>query len=143
MDSTNPLISRLHRRTSKRNGHPGSPSTGAAKTEWQSHDRARPTLTIKLVPPRTITAIRLLNGHNRWFNDRAIQRYRLELVQQGEILTTVEGEFDELTPNAEWVTHELPGIRADHVRLVVLSYHGLGAALAELEVVERPAEQSP
>ena len=109
---------------------------GDRETEWQGHDRARPTLDLELIPPRNVTAVHLLNGHNRWFNDRAVARYRLELRRKGEVVAAVPGEFAELTASPEWVIHEVEAREADHLRLTVLSYHGAGSALAELRIIE-------
>ena len=113
---------------------------GHDETEWQAHDRQKPTLDVELIPPRMVTGLRLLNGHNRWYNDRAVGRYRIELLRRGEVVTTIPGEFEELTPSPDWVVHETEAAEVDHIRFIVLTHHGVGSSLAELRIDERPTE---
>lgn len=104
---------------------------GDEGTEWLLPNSAAGWVEARISPPRNIRSLRLLNGHNRHFNDRAIQRYRIEVFGVGEP-EVVEGEFESLEANPEWVEHEVSVEGVQRIRLTTLSHHESGAALAEL-----------
>lgn len=109
---------------------------GRPRTEWLGHDRQNPEITIAVVPPRDLTAIRILNGHNRHYNDRATKDYRLELYRGEELVQGIDGSFRSLSPNPEWVEHPVNAQGIDRVKFIVRSYHRTGAAIAEIELVD-------
>jgi hypothetical protein len=109
---------------------------GRPRTEWIGHDRQLPELTIAVVPPRDLTAVRILNGHNRHYNDRAVKDYRVELYRGQELVQGIDGTFPSLSPSPEWVEHPVDAPGIDRVKLIVRSFHRTGAAIAEIELVD-------
>ncbi len=104
------------------------------ETEWQLPGGALGYVEITIQPPVHISTLRLLNGHNRWYNDRATRGYRVELYSGDRLASTIDGEWSSLTPEPEWVEHEVEdGDEIDRIRFNVRSFHRLGAALAEIE----------
>jgi hypothetical protein len=109
---------------------------GRPRTEWLGHDGQLPELTISVKPARDLVAVRLLNGHNRHYNDRATKDYRVELYRGEELVHAFDGSFRSLAPNPEWVEHPVDAKGIDRVKFIVRSYHRTGAALSEIELVE-------
>jgi len=110
---------------------PGNVFDGDESTEWLLDNGATGWVEGRLSPPRDITTVKVLNGHNRHFNDRAIRRYKVELFGSGEPIT-IEGEFDGIEPSPTFVEHPVDADGIERIRLTVLSFHGTGAALSEL-----------
>ena len=95
-------------------------------------------IELRFVPPRDLAAIRLLNGRNPPYGDRAVCGYRIEVVSNTTSMpTNIDGTFEEHTDTPEWREIEL-GIReVTRVRGHVRSVYGLGGSLAEVSVVEQ------
>ena len=83
-------------------------------------------------PPTRVENVRLLNSHNRQYNDRATREYTVELYSDGELVETIEGEF-EFQMRPEWVEHEAGVGEVDRIRFNARSWHRNGAGLAELD----------
>ena len=110
---------------------------GEEGTEWLLADGQTGWLEVRLSPPRDIQQIRVRNGHNRHFRDRAVRAYAVELFDSnGESVGTTEGEFERFAERGEWAEHPLPASDVSRIRFQVKSFHRTGAALAELEWVE-------
>lgn len=110
---------------------------GRPETEWIPPDGPTASLDLALVRDRDVARIELQNGHNRHYRDRAIRRFAVELYRDGSRIDRIEGEFPELrVPGRRLVLRPRRVARdVDRVRLVVLDSFGLGASLAELELV--------
>jgi len=110
---------------------------GDPETEWQLPGGSLGYVEISIQPPVHMEQLRLLNGHNRWYNDRATRAYRVELYSADTVVETVDGEFAALEPEPEWTEHALEedtaGQEIDRIRFSVRSFHRLGAGLAEIE----------
>jgi hypothetical protein len=109
------------------------------ETEWLLHNLAKEPLVIEMAPPRHVTKIRVLNGHNRHFMDRGVRAFAIEIYDDGDLARTIEGNFARIEQNPRWMEWAVDFREVDRVVFVVKSYHGSGAALAELEITEAPA----
>ncbi|MGF1466292.1 MAG: discoidin domain-containing protein [Sandaracinaceae bacterium] len=110
---------------------PDNAIDGDEGTEWLLPNGTAGHLDVRLSPARRITAIRLINAHNRHYNDRATREYRVEIVS-GAGTETIEGVFPRLDPTPEEVVHEVMVDGVTQIRFVVVSWHNLGGGLAEL-----------
>ncbi|MBX3272184.1 MAG: hypothetical protein KF729_18100 [Sandaracinaceae bacterium] len=106
---------------------------GDEATEWQLPDRTLGHVTITIEPPVRVETLRLLNGHNRWYNDRAVRGYRVELYVGGSVARAIDGEFETFEEQPGWVEHPVGLDRVEQIRFNVRSHHRIGAALAEIE----------
>lgn len=106
---------------------------GTASTEWLLPDGATGWLEIRAKSPRKIREVRILNGHNKGFNDRAVKTYRVEVFSRERLSLTVDGSFA-FTATPSWVVHPIDVSGADRVRITVLSTHLRGGGLAEVQV---------
>ena len=102
-------------------------------SEWLLPDRTAGWVEVSLSPPERVEKLKLLNGHNRHFNDRAVQEYTVEVYANGELARTVEGSFEEFQTRPQWVEHALGIDGVERVRVNVRSWHRTGAALAEID----------
>jgi hypothetical protein len=102
------------------------------KTEWILPDRKRGWLEVKLPTPRRINKVRLVNAHNRRFNDRATRDYRVEFFLGKQLVHTITGNFPKMDTNPQWVEHPVNIDNVDRIRFVVVSYHRLGGGLTEI-----------
>ena len=106
-------------------------------TEWLLADGQTGWLEVRLSPPRNISKLRVRNGHNRHFRDRAVKEYEIELFDSdGQSAGSASGEFADFAPNGEWADVALAGRGVTRIRFKVKSFHRIGAALSELEWVE-------
>ncbi len=107
-------------------------------THWVLPDRTPGYFETKLVPPRKVTAVAILNG---W--DPAaygIVEYRLEGWSGDHIVKRLEGKFEPAPAGVKppWV--EIPfesDRKLDKVRVVVKTYKDLGGSIAEFTVKTR------
>lgn len=106
---------------------------GDEATEWQLPDRTLGHVVITIEPPVRVDTLRLLNGHNRFYNDRAVRAYRVELFVDDAVARTIDGEFGTFEERPAWVEHEVGLDEVDRIRFNVRSHHRIGAALAEIE----------
>lgn len=114
---------------------------GRPETEWLLHNLAKEPLVIEMAPPRHVTKIRVLNGHNRHFMDRGVRAFAIEIYDDGDLARTIEGNFPRIEQNPRWMEWAVDFKEVDRVVFLVKSYHGSGAALAELEITEaQPGE---
>lgn len=103
-------------------------------TEWQLPDRTLGALTLTYAKPADIRRVHMVNGHNRWFLDRALLEYRLDAWSKGNVIQSTTGKFPPLERKNPWVEVPLVADNVDEVVLTVLTYQGLGGALAEIAV---------
>ncbi|MCA9615929.1 MAG: hypothetical protein KC586_24405 [Myxococcales bacterium] len=106
-------------------------------TEWLLNDGQNGWLEARLTPGRDLVAIRLLNGHNRHFNDRGVKEFTLELYDRsGEKVFEHEGEL-EFSASPTWVEIPVSATNVERLRFNVRSHHRVGGALAEIALDER------
>ena len=103
-------------------------------TEWLLPDNQPGALELRVKRPRRIERVRLVNGHNREFNDRATNAYEVEVYAGERLLKKVAGSFPQLLPAPLPVNIAIGVDGADRVRFVVKSHHRFGAALAEISL---------
>ena len=103
---------------------------GNPDTAWLLPDGITGHLELRLLPPRAVHEITMLNAHNEPFNDRATKGFTLELWRGTQKLASRDGEFT-FTPSPTPTLIELAGSGVDRIRFVVKSHHQRGAGLAE------------
>lgn len=109
---------------------------GDSATEWLLPDNSAGWLDVSPATPRPLRAIRLLNAKNRGGPDRATMDYRVEVYVDGALARSAEATFGAYDPNPSW--REVPlGVsgNVERVRIVVRSWSGAGAGIAEVELV--------
>ena len=107
---------------------------GIESTEWLLPDHATGWLQLSFPRPRDIHRVTLVNGHNRWYMDRAVKQVRVTAYSKKGLVATAEDSFPALTEQPSTLELKLEAEDVDHVRVDVLSYFGNGGALAELSV---------
>lgn len=83
---------------------------------------------------RTVKTVKILNAHNPPYGDRATQDFRVEGYRSNQIVHTSKHKFAKLEATPGWLTISIPNLQLDTVRVVVESFHKLGAGLAEVVV---------
>lgn len=106
---------------------------GNPETEWQLPNRQTGWLEVTLSPPERIETLRLLNGHNDGYNDRAIRTAVVELYTEEGLAGRHEERWDAIVPRPEWREIEVGVDAVERIRVVVGGFHREGAALAEIE----------
>ena len=104
---------------------------GDRETEWILPDEQEGWVEVLFDGARRVERVRLLNAHNRFYNDRATKDYALEIYRDGEVIQTIEGSF-EFEAHPELVEHAVGQDRVDRIRFVVRTWHHQGGGLAEL-----------
>ncbi len=108
-----------------------------ADTEWMMEDRANGYLQFDFFPPRDLAAVRILNGFNPPYEDRAVRDYRIEVVADSTSMPTViPGAFEEYTNTPEWRRIELGIEDVSRVRVYADTYHQRGGTIAEVAFEE-------
>jgi len=107
---------------------------GVVESEWLLPDGKPGWIDVRVRPSRDIRSVRVINGHNRASMDRAIRAYRLEAYSGRRLVNSVSGEFPALLPAPPPTEIPLVAKDVNRVRLVVVSWFGAGAALAEIKV---------
>jgi len=107
---------------------------GDVATEWLLPDNSPGWLDVRVSPARAISSVRLTNGHNRTFNDRAVHAFRIEAYSGERLVASANSAFPALLPAPQPVEVPLVAAKVDRVRVVVTSWFGLGAALAEVKI---------
>ncbi len=110
---------------------PASAMDGHPETEWLLPDHASGWMEINVDPPRRINAVSLVNASNQPHEDRATREYTIELWSHGELARSVEGTLPFSTARNP-VRSEFGVDDVERVRVVVRSWHQLGAGLAEV-----------
>ena len=106
---------------------------GLTDTDWLLPDGQLGWIELRFPRPRDVAAVRLFNSRNRDHLDRGAQKARVTVYSGGRTISR-ETELGKPNMHAKWM--EL-SIRADEVtrlRVDILSTHGLGGGLAEIDV---------
>jgi hypothetical protein len=106
---------------------------GDAYTEWLLPLGETGWLDVTFPRPRTLSAVRLLNAHNRGNNDMATCNFRIEAFAGTRAVASFAGAFATLDPQPIWHTIQLPATGVTRVRIWVDSYHSAGGGLAEVD----------
>lgn len=101
-------------------------------SEWLLPDRTPGWVEAAISPPTRVERVRLLNSHNRHYNDRATREYTVELFSGDRVVQTIEGRWDELVSRPEWTDHPAGHDGVDRIRFTVRSWFRNGGGLAEL-----------
>ncbi len=104
---------------------------GDRGSEWLLPTGEAGWLDVHLRPRRHVARVRLVNAKNTPYADRGTQRFRLEgYLDDALVWSSREESFVALGE-----ARELPvGARVSRLRVVVLSWYGVGAGLAEVDV---------
>ena len=105
---------------------------GNRETEWATPDGRAGWVEVRLSPAVDVHRLLILNGHNGHYNDRAVKEFAVELYAGNRLVRTLEDRFPRLDPRPEWRVLPVNVNGVDRIRLVVRSFFGLGASLAEL-----------
>ncbi len=106
-------------------------------TEWLLNDGQTGWIEARLSPGRSLTKVRILNGHNRHFNDRGAKELHLELYDaSGQKVFEHRGELA-FSESPSWVDVPVSAEGVERLRLNVTSFHRVGGALAEIAFEER------
>lgn len=105
---------------------------GNPLTEWHARDGQSGWLEINLSPPRDIARLRVLNGHNGRYEDRAIGSAIFTLYRRGTRVGRVDHEWAEIEAQPAWVELPVQAQDVDRIRVTIRRHLGLGTALAEL-----------
>lgn len=103
-------------------------------TEWILPDQTPGWLEVRLARPRSIRAVRLLNSHNRQFNNVATRDYTIEIYAGDRLLSSVDGTFPELVPTPQWRSVPIRAEGVTRVRFLVRTWHAAAGGLAELRL---------
>mgnify|MGYP001567788020 CR=1 FL=1 len=106
---------------------------GQPESEWCLPDGQEGWVEVRIEPPERVDTFRLLNSHNRQYNDRATERYRVDFFVDGAVARTVESSFEEFQVRPEWAEHTIGVDGVERIRVEVLSHHRVGGGLAEME----------
>ena len=107
---------------------------GGETTEWILPDRTPGWLQITFRSPRRVHSVRIINGHNRHYLDRAAQQVRVTAFSAAGPVGTAEGRFVGISEKRTALDLPIDAKDVTHLRVEVLSHFGAGGALAEVEV---------
>ena len=107
---------------------------GIDTTEWILPDDQLGWLDVYLPRAKEIRSVVVLNGHDRFYMDRAAKRVRVTAYAEHRELGAAEGQFPGIRDGRSALTLKLHARGATRLRLEVLSYYGAGSAIAELEI---------
>jgi hypothetical protein len=103
-------------------------------SEWQLPNGQLGWLDMLLSPRRTVHRVRIVNGHNSIYNDRAVKEWTIELYSKGRLVASKDGSFD-FTETPGWTTIDFGSVGGvERVHIVVKSFHHGGAAIGEVRV---------
>jgi len=114
-------------------GGPEGAIDGDPNTEWQSPNGEAGWVEITIEPPAHINTLRILNGHNRHYNDRAVRDATVEVYADGELAHTFDHAWPQLVPSPEWIEEPVNLDQVDRIRFVAHAFHNQGVALAEIQ----------
>ena len=106
---------------------------GDPHTEWMLEDRARGWIQFDFMPPRDLEVVRIMNGINPPYYDRAVREYRVEARVASDPAPVIHaGRFDTYSRSPQWQTVELHLEQVRSVRIYAESFHDRGVSLAEV-----------
>lgn len=111
---------------------PANAFDGNESTEWVLPDGETGWVEGRIFPAQDIESLRILNGRNSRFGDRAVKEYKVQLFRGGEMLGEHESVFGTIEQSPEWVEVPLSGAGVTRIRFEALGFHRRGPALAEI-----------
>ncbi|MBI2392673.1 MAG: discoidin domain-containing protein [Deltaproteobacteria bacterium] len=112
---------------------PANAVDGNDKTDWLLPDHAQGWLDVKVIPPRKIARVKLMNARNLPWNDRASNELSIEAFDGAHVVKTATTKFDGVSPDPAWRTVEI-GAKVDRLRVHVKSSHAQGGGVSEVIV---------
>lgn len=107
---------------------------GDPTTEWTLPNRTPGWLEITLSPPERLEVVRILNGHNGGYNDRAVRSAVVEIYDaNGQVRRRHSHDWPGVQPRPEWVELEVGVDAVERIRVEVRGFHREGASLAEID----------
>lgn len=111
---------------------PDNAFDGNESTEWVLPDGQTGWIEGRLFPAQNIESLRILNGRNARFGDRAVKEYKVQLYRGEQLLGEHEGVFERIEAAPQWVDIPLKGEGVTRIRFEALGSHRRGPALAEI-----------
>lgn len=105
---------------------------GDPATEWLMPDGSTGWVESSVDPPQDIHSIRVINGRNRQWGDRAVRGFVVKMFRGDEVIAEHEGSFSRIEAQPDWLEIPVEAQGVSAVRFEVESFHRRGAALAEL-----------
>ena len=112
---------------------PAKALDGDATTEWLLPLGQTGWIDVRFRRPRALRAVRLLNAHNRTFNDLATHDYRVEAFAGERAVGSARGSFAGVDPSGPWARHPIAAEGVTRVRVWVDSFHGAAGGFGEIE----------
>lgn len=108
------------------------------RTEWQTDDHRGGWIELRLDPPRSVAAVRVLNGHNRHYDDRGTKDFQVTYFdERGRQVARGEGSFAAIRPEGEWQRLDLAAPDVARIRFTAESWHGRSPAVGEIVIEYR------
>jgi hypothetical protein len=107
---------------------------GIESTEWLLPDRTLGWLDVYLPRPRSVRTVEVVNGHNRYYLDRATRKLRVTAYAGNEARGSVEAEFPPTQDKRSARKLKLSAEGVTRLHLEILSYYGAGGTIAEVKV---------
>ena len=108
---------------------------GDPSTEWVASDGAPSWIELRLAEPVAIRGVALLGGHNPGYDDRGTGRFTIRAFAGDAVVAELQGSFSRLSPRPEWVAFPVRAEGVDRIHVEVHTHHGVGAAIAEVELL--------
>jgi hypothetical protein len=112
---------------------PGKAIDGDPATEWLLPHGQPGWIDVTVRRPRRLRAVKILNAHNRGFNDLASREYRVEAFAGERLVGSARGVFAAINPAGEWARHPIAAEGVTRVRVWVDSFHGATGGLGEID----------
>jgi len=114
------------------NDGPGAVLDGDPETNWLMPDRSPGWLDLRFDAPRQVWGLRIRNGTNAPYRDRAVERIEVALFDEtGAMLASTERTL----ALGEEAQIDVSGSRVKRVRIYVRSWHRAGGALDEVRIL--------
>ena len=112
---------------------PAKAIDGDATTEWLLPHATPGWIDVRFGRPRALRAVKVLNAHNRGFNDLATHDYRVEAFAGERLVGSARGSFAGINAAGPWARHPLAARGVTRVRVWVDSVHGAAGGLGEID----------
>ena len=106
---------------------------GDDQTRFLLPDGSNGHLDVRIVPPRHVNEVFLLNSVNAPYFDRSTDAYTLQVYSRGRLAKSIDGRFT-FTNTPSRVAHDVDVDAVDRLRIVIRSHHRVGGGIAEVEV---------
>jgi hypothetical protein len=107
---------------------------GNDATEWLPPDGQSGWLEIDLPRARHVHAVRIYNGHNRFYVDRGTHEFKVTLFAGERELKSQTGHFDQMTDQVSKIDVPFDVDGVTRVRVDATSFFGKGVAIGDIEL---------